>query len=75
MEANFEPVDILFRLAENHSIVLLNGGGFDGPQWSIRISLANLPMDAYKQIGYWLAEAAQEYRTEFEKSRSAPAKA
>jgi aspartate 4-decarboxylase len=66
MKANYEPVDILFRLAQNHSIVLLNGGGFDGPDWSVRVSLANLRMDAYEQIGSWLAEAAQEYKAEFD---------
>ena len=65
MAANYEPVDILFRLAENHSIVLLNGGS-DGPEWSVRISLANLPMNAYEQIGRWLAEAAQDYKAEFD---------
>ena len=70
MKANYEPVDILFRLAENHSIVLLNGGGFDGPQWSVRVSLANLPTDAYEQIGSWLAEAAVAYKAEFDASRT-----
>jgi aspartate 4-decarboxylase len=69
MKANYEPVDILFRLAQNHSIVLLNGGGFDGPQWSVRVSLANLRMDAYEQIGSWLAEAAVEYKAEFDAAR------
>jgi aspartate 4-decarboxylase len=69
MQANYEPVDILFRLAENHSIVLLNGGGFDGPRWSVRVSLANLRMDAYEQIGSWLAEVAQGYRAEFDATR------
>jgi aspartate 4-decarboxylase len=66
MQANHEPVDILFRLAENHSIVLLNGGGFDGPPWSVRVSLANLPMAAYEKIGAWLADAVLEYKAEFD---------
>jgi aspartate 4-decarboxylase len=51
---NFEPVDPIFRLAEQHSVILLNGGGFDAPEWSVRISLANLPTDSYQQIGTWL---------------------
>lgn len=51
MKKNFEPVDPIFRLAEKGSVVLLNGGGFDGPEWSVRVSLANLRMDAYEQIG------------------------
>ena len=70
MRANYEPVDILFRLAQNHSIVLLNGGGFDGPEWSVRVSLANLMMPAYEQIGSWLAEAAVEYKAEFDKAQA-----
>ncbi|GIG69563.1 bifunctional aspartate transaminase/aspartate 4-decarboxylase [Phytomonospora endophytica] len=68
MRASFEPVDPIFRLAEKGSIVLLNGGGFDGPDWSVRISLANLPMDAYEKIGTWLWEIGQEYKAEFDKA-------
>jgi aspartate 4-decarboxylase len=74
MVANYEPVDVLFRLAENNSIVLLNGGGFDGPEWSVRISMANLMMPAYEQIGKWLAEAVAEYKVEFDARRTGTAK-
>ena len=31
-----------FRLAQETSLVLLNGGGFDAPEWSIRALLATL---------------------------------
>jgi aspartate 4-decarboxylase len=31
--------------------VLLNGSGFAGPPWSIRVSLANLDADDYEAIG------------------------
>jgi aspartate 4-decarboxylase len=75
MVANYEPVDVLFRLAENNSIVLLNGGGFDGPEWSVRISMANLMMPAYEQIGSWLAEAVVEYKAEFDALQTGTAKA
>jgi aspartate 4-decarboxylase len=71
MRKNFEPADVLFRLAENHSVVLLPGGGFDGPQWSVRVSLANLPMADYEKIGDWLGEAMQEYKAEFDEARDA----
>jgi aspartate 4-decarboxylase len=37
--------------------VLLNGNGFDAPPWSARVSLANLPDDAYPKIGSELREA------------------
>lgn len=51
LKTYYVPEDILFRLAEEYAIVLLNGNGFRGPDWSIRISLANLPDEAYVQIG------------------------
>lgn len=58
---NFEPVDIVFRLAELESIVLLNGGGFDGPEWSVRVSLANLDENAYTTIAKALKIIVTEY--------------
>ncbi|MCG7409905.1 aspartate 4-decarboxylase [Paenibacillus sp. ACRRX] len=61
LQENFEPVDILFRLAEESSIVLLNGGGFHGPAWSIRISLANLNDEAYLQIGRAIRHILHDY--------------
>ncbi|WP_203558202.1 aspartate 4-decarboxylase [Bacteroides sp. 214] len=61
LEKNFEPVDIVFRLAEKSSIVLLNGGGFAGPEWSVRVSLANLNDEDYSIIGKELSETMQEY--------------
>ena len=61
LEKNFEPVDIVFRLAEKSSIVLLNGGGFAGPEWSVRVSLANLNEEDYSVIGKELSETMQEY--------------
>ncbi len=75
MRASFEPVDPLFRLAEKSSVVLMNGGGFDGPEWSVRVSLANLKMADYEQIGKWLREVMEGYLAEFEASGGkAPAK-
>jgi aspartate 4-decarboxylase len=56
-----QPTDILFRLAEKTAIVLLNGGGFAGPEWSVRVSLANLPTEAYKLIGESMTEIMHEY--------------
>jgi aspartate 4-decarboxylase len=61
LQANYEPTDILFRLAEESSIVLLNGGGFGGPEWSIRTSLANLDDEAYSQIGETVQKTFEEY--------------
>lgn len=48
---NYTPLDVVFRLATETSLVVLNGGGFDGPEWSIRVSLANLTKENYVTIG------------------------
>lgn len=59
LKENYHPFDVLFALAENFSIVLLNGSGFAGPDWSVRVSLANLPEEAYSKIGEQLATVMQ----------------
>jgi aspartate 4-decarboxylase len=61
LRANYEPVDFLFRVAEKSSVVLMDGGGFGGPPWSVRISLANLAEQQYQNIGRFMREAAEEY--------------
>ena len=66
---NYEPLDLIFRIAEEHSVVLMDGGGFGGPKWSFRISLANLPDETYEKIGDFLVDCAQEYLSAWEKSK------
>ena len=61
-----EPVAVVFRLAEQESVVLLHGGGFRGPAWSVRVSLANLGDDSYERIGAAIARVAGQYVAEFE---------
>lgn len=46
-----DPTDVVMTLAQRYGTVLLNGKGFNGPPWSIRVSLANLDADAYEAIG------------------------
>jgi aspartate 4-decarboxylase len=72
LKKNVHPLDLAFRLAEDHGIVLLNGGGFDAPDWSLRVSLANLPDDVYDDIGRGVRSVARGYRHAFEASKSAP---
>jgi aspartate 4-decarboxylase len=55
-EAHHQPLDAVIALAKRSGTVLLNGSGFDGPPWSVRISLANLDADAYEAIGRDLKE-------------------
>ncbi|GAA1355105.1 bifunctional aspartate transaminase/aspartate 4-decarboxylase [Streptomyces beijiangensis] len=71
LEKTYEPVDPLFRLAEQTSVVLLNGGGFDGPQWSVRVSLANLDDLDYLKIGHHLREIFMDYAEEWKASGTA----
>jgi aspartate 4-decarboxylase len=53
-EAN-DPIDLVVRLAREAAIVLLPGAGFDGPAWSVRVSLANLDDECYLVIGRAIA--------------------
>ena len=69
LRKNYECTDILFRLAELSGVILMHGGGFGGPDWSVRVSLANLPEDTYPKIGQLLKEAAEGYVKEWEASK------
>src|SRR6186997_130334 len=68
MKENVHPLDIVFRLAEDHGIVLLNGSGFAAPDWSVRISFANLDDHVYDDIGRALRAIARGYRQAYEAS-------
>jgi aspartate 4-decarboxylase len=61
VKKNVHPLDIVFRLAEDHGIVLLNGGGFAAPDWSVRVSFANLNDDVYDDIGRAVRAVARAY--------------
>jgi aspartate 4-decarboxylase len=72
LKKHVHPLDLAFRLAEAHGIVLLNGGGFEAPNWSLRVSLANLPDDAYEDIGRGVRSIARGYRDAYEASKNGP---
>lgn len=61
LKKTYNPLDIVFRLANETSLVLLNGGGFAGPKWSIRVSLANLNEADYVTIGKGIKRILDEY--------------
>lgn len=69
LQQNYKPVDILIQLAEQSSIVLLDGSGFNAPEWSIRISLANLRDELYSKIGENLLNVLETYATKWRESR------
>ena len=59
------PLDVTMRLAAEKGIVVLNGSGFDGPEWSIRTSEANLEREAYVTIGKEVRAILDEYHQEY----------
>ena len=42
-------------------MVLLHGGGFDGPAWSVRVSLANLDDHCYVEVGAAVSRIFDQY--------------
>jgi aspartate 4-decarboxylase len=56
MREHHDPLEIVMDLARRYGTVLLNGGGVDGPPWSVRVSLASLDDEDYDQIGNRLRE-------------------
>jgi len=71
LKKNVHPLDLAFRLAEDRGIVLLNGGGFEAPDWSLRVSLANLDDEVYDEIGRGVRSIARGYRDAFEAAKRA----
>ncbi len=53
-----------FALAKECGIVLLDGGGFDAPRMSVRVSLANLPGEACEPIGRGIAGLLADFHAE-----------
>jgi len=65
LKRRHHPIDLLVALARRSSIVLMPGASFGGPEWSVRVSLANLPAASYRVIGEQLAAAARGYVAEW----------
>lgn len=70
LNANYEPLDFVMRIAGETAVVLLNGDGFDGPKWSVRASLANLDKDDYLKIGTAIRRIFDEYYQLYNTSHS-----
>ncbi len=61
-----ESIDFVWQLAVKKSIVLMDGGGFDAPKMSVRVSLANLPDEAYQEIGKGISDLLAEYHQDWQ---------
>lgn len=57
-----EPIDFVWRLAEEKDVVLMDGGGFAAPDMSVRVSFANLHTPEYTTIGKAISELLEEYK-------------
>ena len=73
MLAKKEPLEMLFRLADEGGVVLLPGKGFGTLHPSARASLANLDEYQYTKIGRVIRTLAEEYHQEFLHRASAAA--
>lgn len=67
IKSNYTPFDILYTLAKEYSVILLNGDGFASSEWSLRVSLANLNTDSYLTIGKVLSTLLENIYTNFNK--------
>lgn len=66
---NYEPIDFVWRLADERSVVLMDGGGFDAPNMSVRVSLANLDDKAYDEIGKNISGLLEDYYNTWKASK------
>ena len=66
MLAKKEPLEMLFRLADEGGVVLLPGKGFGDLHPSARASLANLNEYDYVKMGAIIRTLADEYFQEFQ---------
>ena len=66
---NYDALDFVIRLAKDTCVVLLNGSGFDGPNWSVRASLANLNKEDYQKIGKGIRLILDEYALAWKKTQ------
>lgn len=67
----YNPLSFVFRLASETGCVVLNGDGFDGPRWSIRVSLANLNESDYVKLGANIRQILNQFADEWKASKEA----
>ena len=62
---------MVFRLASETGCVVLNGDGFAGPRWSIRVSLANLNEADYVRLGANIRMILNQFADEWKSAKQA----
>ncbi len=61
-------LDFLFKLAEDYHTVCLPGEGFAGPDWSLRVALANISEDDCRDVGRAIVSVMTEYKAALKQS-------
>ncbi len=64
-------IDFLNDLAKKKGVVLMYGPGFEAQYGTVRVSLANLNAEDYKEIARRLLELLEEYHAEYEETAAA----
>ncbi|PKN05622.1 MAG: aspartate 4-decarboxylase [Deltaproteobacteria bacterium HGW-Deltaproteobacteria-9] len=70
LTGKFTPFDLLMHLARAYQTVLLPGVGFAGPDWTVRVSLANLPDDNYTIIGNNLVATIRDFHAYWKQAKT-----
>lgn len=70
MLKTYSPLAFVFRLASETGCVVLNGDGFDGPKWSIRVSLANLNEEDYVRLGTNIRQILNQFAEDWKASKN-----
>jgi aspartate 4-decarboxylase len=60
--AKDHSLNFLFKLAENHHTACLPGEGFAGPDWSLRVALANINEEDCRNIGQAIVSVMKKYK-------------
>ncbi|MCK5684837.1 bifunctional aspartate transaminase/aspartate 4-decarboxylase, partial [bacterium] len=68
LKNNFTIYDVLLYISSQKMAILLPGQGFAGPEWSFRISLANLPDEDYQSIGKAIGETMNAFYKNWKQS-------
>ncbi|GAB6137796.1 bifunctional aspartate transaminase/aspartate 4-decarboxylase [Halanaerobaculum tunisiense] len=66
---NFLALDFIIKLAAEKAIICLPGAGFDGPKWTLRVSLANLYNQDYIAISQAIMDVLENYYNYYQQNR------
>jgi aspartate 4-decarboxylase len=67
MSENYNSLDPVIRYAEEKGVIAMPGGGFDGPEWTLRFSLANSSAETFEEVRILGYQILEEYYKEYKK--------